>query len=82
MYHKIAEPVSVAGIYEHSAFRPVKFRWKQRLLTITEVCSVHDFKDGSIFKRRFSVAAEGTVYLLEFDRYRESWSLEEIWVND
>lgn len=80
MYQPIHEPVSVAGIYENGKFRPVKFRWRQKLLNITEVCSVHDFRDGTVRKRRFSVMAQGTVYLLEFDRSQESWILEQLWI--
>lgn len=80
MYQPIHEPVSVAGVYEHGKFRPVKFRWKEKLLPISEICSVHDFKDGSVQKRRFSVMASGNVYLLEFDRRQETWILEQIWL--
>lgn len=80
MYQSIGEPISVAGIYEHGKFRPMKFRWRQKLLSISEICSVHDFKDGSVQKRRFSVMADGNVYLLEFDRRQEWWKLEEVWI--
>ena len=80
MYQPIHEPVSVAGVYEQGKFRPVKFRWKEKLLPISEICSVHDFRDGSVQKRRFSVMASGNVYLLEFDRRQETWMLEQIWL--
>jgi len=80
VYHHIHEPITVAGIYEHGRFRPIKFRWQQQLFTITQICSVHDFRDGSIHKRRFSVMAKDTVYLLEFNRQQEHWFLEELWV--
>lgn len=80
MYQPIHEPVSVAGIYEHGKFRPLKFRWQNKLLVITEICSVHDFRDGTVQKRRFSVMAGGTVYLLEFNRNQENWLLEELWI--
>jgi len=80
MYHTIHEQISVAGIYEHGRFRPMKFRWQKHLYQIEETCSVHDFRDGSIPKRRFSVTVAGTVYLLEFDRHREVWFLEQVWL--
>lgn len=80
MYHTIHEPISVVGIYEHGQFRPVKFKWKQRVYQIEELCSRHDFRDGSIPKRRFSVTVSGTTYLLEFDRHQETWHLEQVWL--
>jgi hypothetical protein len=82
MYHTIHEPITVAGVYEHGRFRLVKFRWKQHVYQVEKVCSMHDFRDGSIPKRRFSVSISGTTYLLEFDRHREVWFLEQIWVAD
>lgn len=82
MYQPIHEAVAVAGVYEHGHFRPVKFRWQKRVFRIQEICSVHDFRDGSVQKRRFSVLANQTVFLLEFDRRQESWMLEEIWIEN
>jgi hypothetical protein len=82
MYHTIHEPIQVAGVYEQSRFRPMKFRWQNRLYVIHEICTVHDFRDGSVNKRRFSVTSSGNVYLLEFDRYRETWFLEQVWVEN
>lgn len=80
MYHAIQEPISVAGIYERGQFRPVKFKWRQRVYQVEELCSQYDFRDGSIPKRRFSATVAGTTYLLEFDRHKESWTLEQIWL--
>lgn len=81
MYQTIHEAISMAGIYQNDTFKPVKFRWRHQLYEIEEVASVHDFKDGSILKRRFSVMSKGTLYLIEFDRHRESWMLEQLWIN-
>ena len=80
MYQTIHEAISVAGVYAHGHFTPKKFQWRHKPFSITEVTSVHDFKDGSVRKRRFAVMAEKTVFLLEFDRDQESWVLEQLWV--
>lgn len=80
MYQVIQEPITVAGVYEAGRFRPVKFRWRRRVFTIKQICSSHDFRDGSLWLRRFSVVAEEAVYLLEFNRHQESWCLAQLWL--
>jgi hypothetical protein len=70
----------VAGVYAQGKFTPKKFEWRRKLFTIQQVNSVHDFKDGSVRKRRFAVMAEQTVFLLEFNRDQEEWILEQLWV--
>lgn len=80
MYQIIGEKVSVIGVYTPGKFQPKKFQWRQQVFPIQKVHSVHDFKDGARRKRRFSVFAQGNIYLLEFDREIETWTLEQIWV--
>lgn len=80
MYQPIGERVSVAGVYSSGRFKPRKFQWRNQLFTISSSCSVHDFKDGAVRKRRFSVVAKGLLCLLEFNRDQEIWTLEQIWV--
>lgn len=80
MYQRIGEDISVIGIYDKSRFTPKKLQWRYNTLVINQICSVHDFKDGAVKKRRFSVMSGTTLYLIEFDRDREKWSLEQVWV--
>ena len=82
MYQRIGEAVSVAGVYRAGHFVPKKFKWRQRVLPIQAVHSVHDFKDGAVRKRRFSVSARNTVFLLEFNRDLETWFLDQLWVEE
>lgn len=82
MYQKISETVAVAGVYSASKFSPKKFQWRGRSFVISAVHSVHDFRDGTVKKRRFSVMAEKNLYLLEFNRDTETWLLEQIWVEE
>jgi hypothetical protein len=82
MYQTIAEPIAVAGVYAHGHFQPKKFQWRQRTFVISEVTSAHDFKDGSVRKRRFSALADKNLYLLEFNLTQETWQLEQIWVEE
>ena len=80
MYHTIGEKITVAGVYTSGRFKPRKFQWRQQLFTITSSCSVHDFRDGTVRKRRFSVMANGLLFLLEFNRDTENWVLEQMWI--
>ncbi len=82
MYQTIHEDIAVAGLYVQGRFQPKKFQWRKRNFTITEITSVHDFKDGTVLKRRFAVMAEKNLYLLEFNRMLETWIMEQIWVKE
>jgi hypothetical protein len=82
MYQTITEEIAVAGTYKHQHFLPRKFEWHNRPYPIEEICSTHDFRDGSVRKRRYSVMAKGTLYLIEFNRDQEKWSLEQIWITE
>ncbi len=80
MYQTIDEGISVIGIFERGKFMPKKFKWRDRIFPIDQLCSVHDFKDGAVKKRRFSIQSGPTIYLIEFNRDRETWTLQQIWV--
>ena len=80
MYQTIDEPVAVVGIYTQGHFQPKKFQWRQKTFKIEEVTSVHNFKDGTVAKRRFAVMAHRQLFLLEFNRSLETWSLAQLWV--
>ena len=80
MYQDIREKVSVAGVYSNGRFQLRKFQWRNQLFTINSSCAVHDFKDGTVRKRRFSVMSKGMLFLLEFNRDQEIWIPEQIWV--
>lgn len=80
MYQTIGEEILIIGIYQKGRFTPKKIQWRKNTLVINQICSVHDFKDGAVRKRRFSVMSGTTLYLIEFDRDRETWLLEQVWV--
>ena len=82
MYQTIDETISVAGAYTPGKFTPAKFRWRNRIYPIQEICSQHSFKDGNVQKRRFSVLARNTVFLLEFNRDQENWKLVQLWIEE
>ena len=82
MYQRIHEKIEVIGVYQRAKFKPVKFKWQQKIYHIKQINLVSDLKDGGIEKRMYSVQIADQVYRLVFDRQEESWWLEEVWVDD
>jgi len=82
MYQIIGESISVLGIYEptNSKFKPLRFKWHGRTLTIEKITLVNDAKDGGVRQRFFSVMVGGNLYRLIFNRESEIWTLDQIWV--
>lgn len=82
MYQKITESIEVAGVYQKSHFFPRKFRWKNQEYVISEITLKSDIKDGGVKKRLYSVLVNRELYRLTFNRDDESWTLEEIWIDE
>lgn len=80
MYQTISEPIAVLGVYNHGNFVPRKLKWKQRVLKVDQITMCNDLREGQTRKRLYSVVCKGTVYRVLFNRDRETWTLEEIWV--
>jgi hypothetical protein len=80
MYQRIDETIIVAGVYRPGKFIPKRFQWKQHTFDITTINTSHDFRDGNVRKRQFSVSVGENVYLIEFNRDQETWTLEQLWV--
>ncbi len=79
MFQKIAENISVAGVYDKASFEPRKFKWHTREYKVEEITMTADIKDGGVRKRMYSVLSAGNLYRLCFNRDNELWILEEVW---
>lgn len=80
MYQKINEVISVLGVYSKSGLIPKKFKWNERVFQINQITLSNEVRDGSIYKRLYSVVSGSEVYRLEFNRTTEQWRLLEVWV--
>lgn len=78
-YLTIREPIEVAGVYTPGKFSPTAFRWRNRKWTVSEVTQTADERDGGVQLRHYSVVANNQVCRLLFNRFTESWTLEEVW---
>lgn len=79
MYQPIHDHISVVGVYESGIFTPKKFKWRNKVLVISEITLSSNVKDGGVKKRLYSVVAGGNVYRLTFNRDQENWILDEVW---
>jgi len=79
MFTSINESIEIAGVFSGGKFVPKKFRWRERVITISQITLVNDTKDAGIKKRLYSVLDQKTLYRLEFNRDTEHWTLLEIW---
>lgn len=82
MYQTISESIDVVGVYTKNTFTPKKFRWKSKEYWINQITLKSDTKDGGIKKRLYSVLVGQDLYRLSFNRENESWTLEEIWIDE
>ncbi len=80
MYQTIHESIAVVGTYAKGAFCPRKFRWNNKVLSVETITLVSDFREGQTRKRMYALLCQGTVYRVLFDRDRETWMLEEVWM--
>lgn len=79
MYQTIHEPISVAGVFAKSIFRPTKFQWRERAYPVEKITILADFTDGGRPQRQYSVLSAGNVYRLLYQRDDENWFVEEVW---
>lgn len=80
MYQTISETISVSGVFENGSFAPQTFHWRQRTYSVEAITSSHTLRDGGVLKRRYAVLSSGNLYLLEYNRSEETWTLEQIWI--
>ncbi len=80
MYQTIAEPIAVIGVYDHGNFVPRKLKWKQQVLQVDQITMFSDLREGQTRKRMYSLVCKGNLYRVLFNRDRETWTLEEVWM--
>ncbi len=80
MYQTIHENIIVSGSFKNASFKPEKFEWNRKDFQIDEITSLHNLRDGGVKKRRYAVVSSGNLYLLEYNLDKETWILEQIWI--
>jgi hypothetical protein len=70
-----ARPEATGG---NAACTPVRFRWKNRDITITEIGMVHPTQHGSKMIHMFDVTDGSSDYRLAFDAEILTWRLKYV----
>ena len=81
MNQTINESIRVAGIYQHSNFKPVWFEWNHHQFKISKITLISDYKQGEMKCKIYSVMAEDNLYRLTFNLISHDWSLQSVWVD-
>ncbi|NOX20423.1 MAG: hypothetical protein GXO99_04085 [Nitrospirae bacterium] len=75
---EIDEPVVVVATFYQGRIRPVKFKWKGRLIHVKKVTYHWIQKDGLKEIHFFSVTDGKTLYSLAYDTDTISWHLQAV----
>jgi hypothetical protein len=81
MHQTIHEAVKVAGIFSLSQFKPIWFKWQNRVLKVDQITLVSDYKQGLVKSKLYSVIAEGNLYRLDFNLITHDWILKSVWID-
>jgi len=76
--HSGAASDSNLGARTHVACTPVRFRWKNRDITITEIGMVHPTQHGKKMVHMFDVTDGESDYRLAFDAETLTWRLKYV----
>ena len=74
----IGEAVKVMAVFEGSAVRPVKFRWKENVYHVSEVTYSWQSRSGADTIHHFSVTAGVDLFELTYNKTTMDWSLENV----
>lgn len=75
---EIDESVSVVAAFHGGRIRPVRFRWKGRLIPVRQITYQWTRKDGWRMIHFFSVTDGKTLYNLSFEPDILSWRLQAV----
>ena len=80
MFESLSDPVDVLTVFVDGAMRPLRFRWKGRVVRVRRVSGQWVRREGSALLRYFSVEGSGSdAYELCYDPRGPSWVLSRAW---
>ncbi len=81
MIEKVQEPVEVLGKFLEGKIQPLRFRWRGRVFTVSEVTGTWIKRVGEHRVHYFSVGVGGRdSYELSFEARTTRWTLENIYL--
>ena len=80
MFESLSDPVDVLTVFVDGAMRPLRFRWKGRVVRVRKVSGQWVRREGSALLRYFSVEGSGAdTYELCYDPRGPTWVLSRAW---
>jgi hypothetical protein len=80
MFETLDEPVDVLTCFLGGRVRPLRFRWRGKVIRVRKVTGEWTRREGSHRLSYFSVEGAGTEsYELRYDSRSQSWTLCRAW---
>ena len=80
MFEALDDPVDVLTAFVDGSMRPIRFRWKGRVVRVRRVTGQWHRREGQAVLRFFAVqGANGDSYELRFDARGPRWALTRVW---
>lgn len=80
MFESLNDPVDVLTVFEDGRVRPIRFRWRGKVVRALKVTGQWTRREGSTHLRYFSVeGATSDTYELCYDPRGPSWILCRAW---
>ena len=81
MLEVLNHPVEVLSLFTEGKIRPLRFRWRGRVVRVRRVTGEWHRREGHGKVHYFSVLAENDDYFeLAFDITLESWRICRVWL--
>jgi|Deesub1362B_J571_1020462.scaffolds.fasta_scaffold03048_5 hypothetical protein len=81
VYEDVNEPIEVITVFRHGRIRPLKFKWKNRVYSITRIHGGWVSDEGYSKHYHFSVSTGGPdCFELCFDTGSMTWELTRVFM--
>lgn len=73
------EQIQVLAEFKNGNLKPRKFRWKNRVYKVKQICGAYRHREGAFMTYNYSVTAEnGNVYEITFNFKDTNWYLRKV----
>ena len=82
MFESLSDPVDVITAFMEGKIRPLRFRWRGRVIRVKQVTGEWNRREGQSVLRYFAIDAVGVgSYELIFDPRGPKWTLSRAWTD-
>lgn len=82
MIQSVQEPIEVITVFADGNIRPLRFKWRTRVVKVSQVTGEWVRKDGDSRIHCYSVLGETQDYFeLAYDSRKVQWTLMKVWLD-